>query len=507
MSAIAKLREYQAAAVGDAREMMRSGIKRIMIYAPTGAGKSVITAAIIESAAKRGKRVAWVVNRIELCNQAVEHLRAAGVDCGVLQGENSRATYMPVIVCSIQTLASRGIPEGVELFIVDEAHFCAASKEFLALVQKYPDVPMIGFSATPFTRGLGKTYEFGPLFGGIVKAATIPELIEKGFLVDANVYAPSAPDLSGVKTVAGDYHEKQLGAAVDKPELIGDIVTHWLKLAGGKRTIAFATNIAHSKHIVESFTAVGVRAAHIDAYTPEAERRRIIDAFKAGEFEILSNCAILAEGFDCPAAEVMILARPTKSLVRHIQMAGRVLRPHEGKTFATILDHSGTTQRLGFVTDELPIELDDGKPRKAGDGDKPEEVLPKECSNCHFLKPAKVHKCPACGFLPQRRSDVDVIEGELVLLKRSAKAAQVDLSKRFGSKQQVWSMLLSYSTGRYSSGWCSHKYKSIFGVWPRNLIDEKMLISEDLERWVRAEARRFARQKEKDGNAVPRAGA
>jgi superfamily II DNA or RNA helicase len=409
------------------------------------------------------------------------------VDCGLLQGENSRATYLPVIVCSIQTLASRGIPEGVELFIIDEAHFCAASKEFLALVRRHPGVPMIGFSATPFTRGLGKVYEFGALFEGIVKAATIPELIERGFLVDANVYAPSTPDLTGVKIVAGDFNEKQLGVAVDKPDLIGDIVAHWLKLAGGKRTICFATNIAHSKHIVEQFTAAGVRAKHIDAYTPESDRRRIIDGFKAGEFEILSNCSILAEGFDCPAAEVMILARPTRSLVRHVQAAGRVLRPFEGKAVAIILDHSGTTQRLGFVTDELPIELDDGRPRKSGDGQKPEEKLPKKCGNCYFMKPAGVHKCPACGFAPQRQSDVEVGAGELTLLKRKK-----DLAQRFGTKQDVWSMLLMYRRGRYSEGWCAHKYRAIFGVWPRGLRDEAMLVSDDLNRWIRSEQIRWA---------------
>jgi superfamily II DNA or RNA helicase len=505
VSAIAKLRGYQAQAVADTRAIMKAGIKRVVIYAPTGAGKSIISAAIIESAYKRGKRVAWIVNRIELCNQAVDHLRLAGVDCGVLQGENSRATYLPVVVCSIQTLASRGIPEGVELFIVDECHFCAASKEFLALVTQYPHVPMIGFSATPFTRGLGKVHEFGAMFGAIVKAATIPELIEQGFLVDANVYAPSTPDLTGVKTVAGDFHEKQLGDAVDKPELVGDIVTHWIKLANGKRTLCFATNIAHSKHIVEQFKEVGVRARHIDAYTPAAMRREIIDGFKAGEFEVLSNCAILAEGFDCPAAEVMILARPTKSLVRHIQMAGRVLRPFDGKTFATILDHSGTTQRLGFVTDELPIELDDGKPRKNGDGAKPEEALPKACSNCHFVKPAKVHKCPACGFAPQRQSEVEVADGELTLLKRS-KAHQVRKGlDEFGSKQSTYGQLLTIVRERgYKPGWAANKYRTIFGVWPKGLDDKAEPVGPRMSQFLRAEAIRysFVKKREKGNHAT-----
>lgn len=506
MSAIAKLREYQADAINQVRDLMKQKVKRVMVYAPTGAGKSVISAAIIESAAKNGKSVAWICNRIELVNQAAEHLRLAGVSCGIMQGENSRAEWMAVVVCSIQTIAKRGAPEGCHLFLVDEAHFCAASKEFHALLAKYPDVPMIGFSATPFAKGLAKIGDHGPLFGGMVKAATIPDLIEKGFLVDADVYAPSEPDLSKVKTVAGDYHEGQLGEAVDKPELIGDIVTHWLKLADGKQTLCFATSIAHSKHIVSQFMECGVKARHIDAYTPERERREIIDGFKAGEFTVLSNCALLAEGFDAPMAKVMILARPTKSLTRMIQMAGRILRPFDGAVKATILDHSGTIKRLGFPTDPLPLELDDGKPRKAGAVKERKEPLPKECIACHFLKPAKVHKCPACGFLPERQSDVDVADGELTLLRRSKHAEKAHQARKgldeFGSKQSTYGQLLTIANERgYKPGWCANKYRTIFGVWPKGLSETPEPVGPRMQQFLRAEAIRFSYAKKADRNA------
>lgn len=503
MSAIAKLRDYQAGSIDQARAMLKAGIKRVMIYAPTGAGKSVISAAIIESAAARGKSVAWICNRIELVNQAANHLRLAGVDCGIMQGENSRAEYLPVVVCSIQTIAKRGAPEGCHLFIVDEAHFCPGSKEFMALVERYPDVPVLGFSATPFSKGLGKVGPHGPLFGGLVVASTIPDLIEQGFLVDADVYAPSEPDLTGVKTVAGDYHEQQLGVAVDKPELIGDIVTHWLKLADGKPTLCFATNIAHSKHITAQFVECGVKAMHIDAYTPDTERRKIIDGFKAGEFTVLSNCALLAEGFDAPAAKVMILARPTKSLTRMIQMAGRILRPFEGAVKATILDHSGTIKRLGFPTDPLPLELDDGKPKKASVAKPKPEALPKPCPACHYLKPAKVHKCPACGFLPERQSQVEVADGELALLKRSkhtGKAHQVRQGlAEFGSKQSVYGQLLTLVRERgYKPGWAANKYRTIYGVWPRGLSETPEPITPRMSQFLRAEAIRYSYAKKGD---------
>jgi superfamily II DNA or RNA helicase len=235
-----------------------------------------------------------------------------------------------------------------------------------------------------------------PLWQDLVVAASIPELIEGGFLVDCDIYAPGEPDLTGVKVVNGHYDKTQLGKAVDKEKLIGDIVSHWFKLAGGHQTVCFAVNVAHSKHIVEKFKEHGVDARHVDGYMDETERRPIIDAFRRGEFPILSNCSMLAEGFDVPATSCCILARPTKSLIRYLQQIGRVLRPFDGKEVALIIDHAGTVKRLGWPTEELPYELDDGKPKES----KPNENLPKVCPSCFAVYPRSVRKCPQCQFEP-----------------------------------------------------------------------------------------------------------
>ena len=130
----------------------------------------------------------------------------------------------------------------------------------------------------------------------------------------------------------------------------------------------FACSIPHAKHIVETFQAAGVSAEHLDYHHDDDERKEILDRFARGETMVLSNCTLLSEGWDCPACEVMILARPTRSLIRYIQMVGRVLRPspETGKKMALLLDHSGSTARLGHPCDDLPLELDDGKPKAAG---------------------------------------------------------------------------------------------------------------------------------------------
>lgn len=496
------LRPYQVEAVQSLRLGLAGKKLRQMLNSPTGSGKTETAMEIIRGATAKGKRVVFLCNRVHLVEQTSRRLAKAGIQHGVIQADNSRAEYLPVIVASIQTVARRGLPE-TDLILIDEAHAVAGSREFRQVIIDRKGTPVIGLSATPWSKGLGKVYPElgGALFEHVVTATTIPELIEQGYLVDADVYAPSEPDLTGVKLSAGDYNETQLGEAVDKPALIGDIVTHWLKLGANQPTVCFATNIAHSKHICEQFMSVGVIAEHIDCYTDDNERSAILKRVADGVTTVISNVGILTEGWDFPACRVLILARPTRSKIRYIQMAGRVLRPFEGKDKALILDHSGTCRRLGFPTDHIETVLDDGKPKKAAEAGEKEEPLPKVCAACNYLKPPKVHLCPACGFKPERQSEVEVGEGELALLKKSVKHVEKDLSKRFGTKQDVWSMLTAYVTTRgYSRGMASHKYREIFGVWPKGLHEVPMQVSEELGRWLKAEQIRYAHSKKKESN-------
>jgi len=185
----------------------------------------------------------------------------------------------------------------------------------------------------------------------------------------------------------------------------------------------------------------------------------------------------------------MILARPTRSLIRYIQMIGRVLRPHETKDRAIVLDHSGTVQRLGFPTDDFPLELDDGKPKDATTKQK-EEALPKKCPECHFMKPPKVSVCPKCGFKASRQNAVEEVDGELTLMVKGKKAKKED-------KQQVFSELLSVRLAKgYSDGWVSHKYRAYFGCWPVGLARTCAEPSPEMLSWLKSQQIRFAKSHE-----------
>ena len=488
-----ELRPYQLGAIRSARQEFAAGNLRQVIYSPTGSGKTEIGFEFIRGALAKGKRVAFVANRIALVGQASRRLHQAGIDHGVIQGENSRALHSPVLVCSIQTVATRGMPP-VDLVIIDEAHACPGSKDYRRLIALNGNLPVIGLTATPFARGMAAGQaEIGgePLFQTLVVAATIRELIDLGYLVDVEIYAPADPDLTGVKTKRNafceiDYADTGLGKAMDKPGLVGDIVEHWRKLADGLPTVCFAASIAHSKHIVERFNAAGITAEHIDCYHDADERQAILGRVLSGKTMVISNYGILAEGWDFPACSAMILARPTKSLTRWIQMVGRILRPYPGKTSGIVLDHSGSAVHLGYPTDDLPLELDDGKTGAPKQPRKVEPALPKKCPKCSFMKAPKVHACPKCGFAPQAQVGIVQSDGSLELVKRG-KASGLE-------KQAVYSQLLAIARKRgYLGGWVSNQYREYFGCWPRGMQDVPAEPSLEVSNWVKSRMIRFAK--------------
>jgi superfamily II DNA or RNA helicase len=210
-------------------------------------------------------------------------------------------------------------------------------------------------TATP-VRGDGRG--LGGIFEVLIECPQVAELIELGHLVGTRVYAPSSPDLAGVQVKRGDSVESQLAEAMDRPKLVGDIVTHWWKYSERRKTVAFAVDVRHSIHLRDEFIRAGVRAEHIDGNTPKDERDATLARLASGEIELVTNCMVLTEGWDMPEVGCCILARPTRKMGLYRQMLGRVLRPAPGKKDAIILDHSGAVFRHGFAEDPIEWTLD-----------------------------------------------------------------------------------------------------------------------------------------------------
>lgn len=406
-------REYQAQLVAAAREAIRAQKKRILLQLPTGGGKTVVASLIIQGAVQKQKRILFLAHRRELIDQPSAKLDEAGINHGVIMAKHWRyRPQLPVQVASVQTLVNRELAHDPDLIFIDECHRVLA-KSYTAILDRYPNAITIGLTATPVrTDGRG----LGNVFDHMICGPSVAVLTEQGYLVPTRVFAPGQPDLSKVKKTAGEYNTGGLQRAMDKPTITGDIVSHWLKLAENRITIAFATGVEHSQHLRDSFLAAGVTAGHLDGKTDPDERVFLQRSLAQGSIRVLCSVGVLTEGVDIPVVSCIVLARPTCSTGLFLQMLGRGMRPAAGKTDMLVLDHAGCTLQHGFVDDEREWSLDIARPHRLDRIDTSLDI--KVCPRCRRVSTAKTRICPTadCGYvfsIRDPRKGPEVIEGEL----------------------------------------------------------------------------------------------
>jgi superfamily II DNA or RNA helicase len=492
------LRPYQHDVIARFEKEVASGRRRVLKTAPTGSGKTVIAAAIIEKACRDRRRVLVLAHRREIVAQTVEKLYRAGVDAGVIQAGFSPRPGVPVQVASVQTLHVRAVRSRsialppADLVVVDECHHVRA-QTYQRILAAYPNAIVLGLTATP-CRGDGRG--LGTAFDVLIEAASVADLTKDGYLVPSRIYAPSRPDLTGIRVEHGDYVESQLAERIDTAQLVGDIVEHWHRLADRRRTVVFATGVAHSVHIRDEFRRAGVLAEHLDGSTPLEERDRILAQLAGGTIEVVGNAMVLIEGWDCPAVSCLVLARPTKSLGLYRQMVGRVLRPAPGKTDALILDHAGAVFMHGFPDDPIEWTLrEDRRAQNAAHAARGEHGPRSltECPKCQAVR-FRGQACPVCGWRPRpKAAPVEVADGELVAVGRDRVARP--LVADFAARRHYYQQLLWICRERqYKPGWAAHKYKEKFGGWPDGMRYAEPVQPEPAVRaWVRSRQIAYAK--------------
>lgn len=479
------LRDYQSRAIKQTYDSMRKH-RTTMLQLPTGAGKSHIAAAIMEHALKNDRRVAFLVDRIVLSDQILDRLFNAGLPISVMQADHPMySPRKPIQIVSIQTLARRGRrnwPE-VDLFIQDEAH--VKYSIIGEVMSTWNNVPWLGLSATPFTRGLGLLWE------NLVVGVTTKELIEQGYLADYDAFGPDTPDLRNIPRSNGDYAARALEERMNS--ITGNIVKHYMDRGEGKKALAFTPTVAYSQYLANEFKRNGIDADHVSAHDTDEQRTAKMRDYRAGRIKVMCNCEVLTRGFDMGDIEYGILARPTRSLALHIQMIGRFLRTADGKGNALIMDHAGNIGRLGFPDDDLPRHLDMGEPNTNSDTRDIEEPQPWTCPKCFSMVPPRTPQCQVCGHIARRQPEVEVKSGILQRLENpNITAGQL--------KQNVYSQLLHIARERgYARGWVAHKYKSVFNVWPRKMQDVTAPPTDKLLSWVTSQNIRHAKRRQKYG--------
>ena len=462
-----ELRDYQLESIEGLRQGLREGHLRQILCAPTAAGKTVMGAHLIAEALGKGRKAAFVCDRVALVHQTSQRFAEFRIPHGIAQGENTVGRWLPVQVCSAQTIEKRGFRPDLDLVIVDEAHAQRkATTKFIQGVGK----PVIGLTATPFSKGLGQVYT------RVVNVTTTDKLIAEGWLAPLKVYSAKAIDMQGAKTGAGG---EWLASEVEQrgTRIVGDIVSSWTEktaqhFGGPVKTIVFSATVAHGEQLCREFQAAGHDFRQISYKDGnDAKRAALIEGFRRGDILGLVSCEALAKGFDVADILCGISARPyRKSLAAHIQQIGRAMRSAPGKEYALWLDHAGNY--LGFLDETLEFfasgvsELDDGERAKTVRKERKRGKL--DCARCGYVFPPgeAADLCPSCGLERGRgRSRVETVAGRMEEVSGSRKW---DEDRAF-----VWTHIQRIATERHGGGAAARKYalaqfRNWFGDWPRS---------------------------------------
>ena len=467
------LRPYQLRAVDSVIGTIKSGVRKIVLRAPTGAGKTIIASRIIEGAKSKGNRVVFLAHRTELIDQCSEKLTDIGVSHGIIQGSRKMSISELVQVASVQTLINRNIPEP-QIIIIDEAHR-ARAKTYEDIVNRYPNAFVLGLTATPCrTDGRG----LGAIFDKILDTIDYTTLIEQGYLVPFIVYAPPMSfSMQGVKKTAGDFNKKETASRLGKSKIYGDVIEHWQKKASDRSTIVFCCSVEHSKAMCDRFKKIGVSAVHIDGKTHKTKRKESIEKVRAGEIQVLCNVGIATEGTDLPIVSCIVLANPTFSLSLHQQMIGRGLRihPESGKHNCLILDHVGNHNRLGWIDDEIEWTLNDKVKAKRSGKSERKAMSVRTCPKCFLAMKSDVEVCPSCGYKFDFSRDIKAVAGNLKEATRKNKNYR--MPKNDPLTYYVKQIIKAKEAG-YKRGWALRRFRFMFGKYP-SYTPEQVII----KRW------------------------
>ena len=424
-----QLRPYQIDGINKLRAKLKQGAKSVVLVAPTGSGKTIVSSEIMRSSVGKNKNVLFLAHRIELIDQTCDKLNTFGLFHKIYapekdirnikakqvlkHGSSKVDPFANISVGTVQTVSRR--LEKVtqpDLIIIDETHLAIANT-YQSIVKYFPKAIVIGLTASPIRldgRGLGELYQ------EMVVLAQPKEIAAKGFLVPMRFFSASETvNLSKIKTTMGDYDKKQLAEEMEKPRLIGNAVSHYKKLADGRPSIAFCVSVKHAEQTAQAFRDAGYKATAVSGNSTDDDRAAAISGLATGEFDIVCNCGLYIEGLDQPCISCIILLAPTKSLSRYLQSVGRGSRPSKGKTDCLVLDHAGNVLRFGFPYDEREWSLEGAKKKERKKSDE-DDVNITTCKECFAIFEKELTHCPACGNIVPKTvgREISQEDGELV---------------------------------------------------------------------------------------------
>jgi superfamily II DNA or RNA helicase len=485
-----ELRKHQIEVIQKLNEGFKDH-KRQILCAVTGFGKTECAMAVMQEAAAQGKKVAMILDRIVLVDQTSRRLSKYSIPHGVMQAGHWRyRPYEPIQICSVQTLARRKIPLDIDLLIVDEAH--VLYKSTVDFIKENPEMQVVGLTATPFTNGLADIYS------NVIGAQPMSHLVEDGWVVPLKVFIAKEIDMTGAKKLAGEWRADDVSERGMK--IVGDVVSEWVKktheiFGEPKKTIVFCAGVEHGKKLVEEFKQSGYNFVSISYKEDDDFKKETIEDFARPDTQIHGLIAtdILTRGFDVSDVCIGISARPfSKSFSSHVQQIGRILRPHEGKQFGVLLDHSGNFLRFRDDWDGL---YHDGVTELKAGGEtikrEPTEKEKKEakCPKCFALWVSKDNTCVACGHVRQSMATISNIAGRMEELNFENRVVNKE-------KQDFYSQLVYYGKQKgYKDGWAAMQFKAKYNSYPNGYKPEAKIPDDKTLGWIRKQTKAFVKSK------------
>lgn len=446
------LRPYQTDLIARTYQSYQSGARNVLAVLPTGGGKSVIVSQIILDGHQQGLSECVIAHRNELVGQMSLHVARRGIPHRIIASQSAvsqitsehrrefgRSLVNPDARCSVvsvDTLNARrdqltAWAAQVQRWTIDEAHHVLRVNKWGKAVTMFPNAYGLGVTATAVRAdGMGLGAHHDGVFEDMIAGPSMRNLIDIGALCDYEIAVPESDFQIDDAELApsGDWSTKRMREASKRSHIVGDVVIEYQRRAPPNaagvrpRAICFATDVETAGEMAARFNDAGILAAAVSAKTPTETRNEYIRRFRDGRLTMLVNVDLFGEGFDVPAVEVVIMARPTASLAVYLQQFGRALRPMEGKPYGLVIDHVSNWKRHGFP-DKPHIWTLDRREKRAKQEPDPEDIPLTACRACSRPYERALPACPYCGNAPPvpegGARSIDQVDGDLMLLDRA----------------------------------------------------------------------------------------
>ena len=374
-----KLREYQRASIDALYDYWRAGGGNGLIVLPTGSGKALVIAKLIEEllADYPDMRIVNLTHSKTLVRQnylefiSLNQFAPAGIYSAGLGRRDAKAQ---VLFAGIQSVAKKVDQLGdIDLTLVDEAHAISRNADtlygqyFKAVKERNPNSRTAGLTATDYRLDSGRlTDGEDALFDDVVFEIGIRQLIDEGYLAPLTSKPGDVMiDLGGVGKRGGEYIAGQMERAADKDEITRAAVAQAIRVGQDRKSwLFFCSGQDHSEHVRDELIAQGISAASLTSRSTGQEK--IVGDFKAGKIRALCSANMLTTGFNVQQVDLISMLRPTASTGLYVQICGRGTRIAKGKKDCLVLDHAGNVLTHG------PVDAVNPKEPGKGDGEAPE---------------------------------------------------------------------------------------------------------------------------------------